>query len=485
MKRAKHNLSHYRMHTLDMGEFVPIACVPVLPGDTVQHSSSALVRVAPLNTPVMHPVAVRMHHFFVPNRIVWPESENGGWEQFITGGPDGNNQESPPTVKAPQAPKNLLHYLGVPVDPEGTRDVNGLALRATNLIWNEYYRDQDIESERPLESTSVPKIAWEKDYFTTARPWASKGPEITLPIGQYAPVLADADLATPGELVSMGGTDGNQWGMQQSGPGIDWSGGVNPSDPSDLHMVADLGAGSQININDFRAGFALQRYQEARARYGSRFTEYLRYLGITPSDARLQRPEYLGGGSTRLSFSEVLQTTPGAEGEVGVGDLYGHGIAGIRSNAYRKFFEEHGYIITVLSVRPKAIYENGCHREFLKTTKEDYFQKELANLGQQDVLMGELFLAQEDYRSTFGFQDRYDEYRQHWSFVGNDFRSVLNSWHLARDLDANVALNQDFIRCDPSKRIYQVETGDSLWAMINHKVVARRLVSKRAYPRIL
>lgn len=472
-----------------MGDLIPIACVPVLPGDTFQHRTSALVRMSPLNTPVMHPVQVRIHHFFVPNRLTWPESENGGWEQFITGGPDGDNSATPPRITMDGTARHLIGYLGVPpATGANLVQVNAMPLRAANMIFNEYYRDQDLVAARDLQDYTIPKCAWEKDYFSTARPWAQKGPAITLPLGDRAPVVADANLATAGELVSLGGTDGNQWGMQQSGPGIDWSGGVNPANPSDYQMIADLSQAESIDINQFRAGFALQRYQEARARYGSRFTEYLRYLGITPSDARLQRPEYLGGGVSRLNFSEVLQTTPSTEPDsAGVGDLYGYGIAGVRGNRYRKFFEEHGYVISMLSIRPKTMYVNGADREFFKRTKEDYFQKELTNLGQQEVKNGEIYVNQPDYLDTFGFQDRYEEYRHHRSFVGQAFRDTLNSWHLGRILDADTVLNEDFITCNPSDRIFQVgeENEDTCWIMANHSIVARRLVPKRAYPRIL
>lgn len=469
------------MVTAKMGELFPVGCVPVLPGDTFQHSTSALVRMAPLNTPVMHPVQVRLHHFFVPNRITWPESENGGWEQFITGGPDGNNSASPPTVNTDNNKKSMLSFLGLPPTELTQAPVNALALRAANMTINEYYRDQDIIAERALNDNTLANIAWEKDYFSTARPWAQKGSAVTLPIGTQAPIRAPTTSGTD----TLGVFDDNAGASRAMLPVTDTS--VIPGvAPAAADLYADLAAVTQLSINDFRAGFSLQRYQEARARYGSRFTEYLRYCGITPSDARLQRPEFLGGGSTRLNFSEVLQTTPASEaGTAGVGDLYGHGIAGVRSNAYRKFFEEHGYVISFMSIRPKTLYMNGAHREWLKTTKEDYFQKELANLGQQEILKGELYMDTGSRLQTFGFQDRYDEYRQHWSQVSGDFRDTLSSWHLARILDSNVALNPSFIDCQPKQDIFQVTTGDNCWIMVNHKIVARRMVPKRANPRII
>lgn len=431
----------------------------------------------------MHPVRIRIHHFFVPNRLVWPESENEGWENFITGGKDGTNSQQPPGVVTSTTKKSLATYLGNP-PTQTARRINAMPIRAANLIYNEYYRDQDLAPEASMNAPDIKNIAWEKDYFTTARPWAQKGPQITLPLGTKADVTVDQE-----GLTGVKGPDGNlNLKAESSGEGRmqALSGGNVPDDARLLY--ADLASASQVDINAFRAGFALQRYQEARSRYGSRFTEYLRYLGVTPSDARLQRPEFLGGGSTRLNFSEVLQTSKNSGEETGVGDLFGHGIAGMRTNAFRKFFEEHGYVISFFSARPKAIYLNGTHREFLKTTKEDYFQRELANLGQQEVRQGEVYLDSDNFDTgTFGWADRYDEYRTHPSFIGQDFRDTLKSWHFGRDLPQNVALNQSFIECRPTGNPFQVppETADTLWCMFNHHVVARRMVPKKANPRIL
>ncbi len=482
MKRSKHTLSHYRMVTCNMGQLIPIGCVPVLPGDTFQHSTSALVRVSPLNTPVMHPVSVRIHHFFVPNRLSWD-----GWEDFITGGEDGFDTSSPPTTQNSADPRSLPSYIGVP--PITGVSTSNMAVRACNQIFNEYYRDQDLTPKVSDTTHGIQNVAWEKDYFTTARPWTQKGPEVTLPVGSAAPIFAEEGVSS-GSDVKVGNPDnpGDVWDMNSGVPTKLEFG--NPDAGGLPNMYADLSSASAININDFRTAFSLQRYQEARARYGSRFTEYLRYLGVTPSDARLQRPEFLGGGTTRLNFSEVLQTAPqdasaGETDSKGIGDLFGHGIAGVRTNKYRKFFEEHGYVITMLSARPKSIYMNGVPREFLKTTKEDFYQKELVNLGQQEVLQSELYAEADS--GTFGFQDRYHEYRSQPSQIGQDFRTTLNAWHLGRELQEGVTLNADFVKCDPSRRIFQVTdtSVDTLWIMANHHIVARRLVPARANPRII
>lgn len=416
------------------------------------------------------------------------------WEDFITGGDGVTASPTIPTITTTADKKSLLTYLGLP--PVAGVEVSELPVRAVNKIFNEFYRDQDLVTARLEDDITVPKCAWEKDYFSTARPWTQKGPDVTVPVGDKAPITGFGTLGLPNRTSLLTKETGKTPGVTYANA---WDDAATPSfgieedplEPGYPNIYADLQNATGVAVNDFRAAFSIQRYQEARARYGSRFTEYLRYLGIRPSDARLQRPEYLGGGSTRVNFSEVLQTAPTSGrpnepgADLGVGDMYGHGIAGVRSNRYRKFFEEHGYVITMMSVRPKSLYLNGIPREWLKTSKEDFFQKELANLGQQEVYQAELYA--EAARDVFGFQDRYSEYRSQPSQITQDFRDTLNGFHMGRDLQPDVVLNEAFIQCDPSDRIYQVgtEVADTVWAMVNHKVVARRIVPKRANPRIL
>lgn len=493
MKRTKHTLSNYRLQTFDMGKLVPIGLQECLPGDTFQLSTSAMIRVTPLAAPVMHPVHVRIHHFFVPHRLVW-----SGWEDFITGGPDGMDVSSPPRLVVPATTKGTLYdYMGIPPNASGCSIID-LPIRGINLIWNEYYRDQDLQAERGALSNDVPDIAWGKDYFTAARPWSQKGPEVSLPIGTQAPIKGFGFQAAANN-------SGPKTGVIESDGEIrDYTDAVGtPSSNVFIEAVtdgsrrpnifADLSQAGAVSIIDFRRAFALQRYQEARARYGSRYTEYLRYLGVTPSDARLQRPEYLGGGSTRLNFSEVLQTAPaGAYADetpregFGVGDLYGHGIAGFRGARVRRFIEEHGYLHSFISVRPKGIYMNGIPRHFLRSTKEDYWQKELEHIGQQEILQNEIYAEPANtVQDVFGYQDRYSEYRETPSTVAGDFRDVLDFWHLARALPDTTALNEDFVKCVPTKRVFNVQTNHTLWAMINNHVVARRMVSGSAGSKIL
>jgi len=242
-------------------------------------------------------------------------------------------------------------------------------------------------------------------------------------------------------------------------------------------------------VNTVRRAFALQRYQEARARYGSRYTEYLRYLGVRPSDARLQLPEYLGGGKQTISFSEVLQTGPGStDGSPvpgGVGQMAGHGVGGMRTASYRRFFEEHGYVLSLMSVRPRTMYQQGVDRTWSRTTKEDFFQKELQEIGQQEIKQKEIFGGTSNDEGVWGYQDRYSEYKQQFNLVTGEFKNVLDYWHYGRKFTQVPALNSSFVSCDPTTRVYQEQTMDQLYVAVQNQIVARRMVKKSNASRIM
>jgi len=487
--RHRHTLSHYKLLTGDMGKLYPIGLIEVLPGDTAQHSASVFLRFSPMAAPVMHPVSVRIHHFFVPHRLTWPtEGPIGartGWEAFITAGADGNDAQTVPTQLTTGTGSDIMDYLGLPL--VASVPVSSLPIRCFNMIFNEFYRDQDLGGERTEEKVDVPFIAWEKDYLTMARPWTQKGDDVSVPIGGAAPVVSTGDgrpifktATTSGVgLEGDGTTNDARWTITTSAEPIQWQ---------DTKLEADLSGASAVPINEFRRAFALQRYAEARARYGSRYTEYLRYLGVTPGDARLDRPEYLGGGRARVAMSEVLQTTDTTNADptrYGVGDMYGHGVASTKSNRYRKSFTEHGYIMSLLSVRPKAMYLDGTSRTWLRRTREDFWQKELQQIGQQEVWDGEVFPDPATTYDIFGYQDRYREYREEPSRVAGEFRDVLKYWHLGREFVSAPALNETFTDCNPSKRIFNVQTNHGLWIAVQHNLVMRRLVARNASSRIL
>jgi len=495
MKRNKFSLSHYKLFTGDMGLLIPLTWYEALPGDSIQQATSALVRVSPLLSPVMHPVRVRIHHWFVPNRIIWDD-----WENFITGGDDGKDTSEPPYFsKASIAEGSLFDYFGVPpASYSPDLEFSALPFRAYNAIYNAHYRDQDLVTELVIDKTDgedtttetdIQNVAWEKDYFTTSRPWEQKGNEVTIPLGDDAPItgIGHGDGSTwasgPKNAYETDGTGAKSYAdyrLTSDGGAPAFAIEEDPNNAGFPNIRADLSEAGGISINDLRLALAIQRYQEARAQYGSRYVEYLRYLGVRSSDRRLQNPEYLGGGRQVIQFSEVLQT---AEGTDPVATMKGHGIAAMRTNRFRRFFEEHGIVMTLMSVVPKSIYSQGLARGFSRQIKEEYYQKELAFLGEQQIINKELYTEHSSPDDVFGYQSRYDEYRWLPSSIAGEFRSVLDHWHYARIFAGDIALNQSFTDSVPTKRVNAAQQSDVLYVMANHSIQARRMLQKYAKPR--
>lgn len=494
-KRTKISLSHYKIGSCKMGYLVPIQLTEVLPGDTIQCATSLFARVAPLVSPVMHPVHLKIHHWYVPYRLVWDK-----FEDFITGGPDGLDVSEFPTITAPEsgfAVGSLADYMGIPTGFGGI-ELSALPFRAYDLIYNEWYRDQDLESELAISkdsgadsttSLALQRGDWARDYFTTARPWPQKGMEVTVPMESG---LHSFDIVSDGPMTFRNNvspqSDNNFYIYPDSErvvktDAVQVGSGAYANQHlifnSGLKLNGDTSGGlGHIDINTLREAFALQRFEEHRSMYGSRYVEYLRYLGIKASDARLQRPEYLGGGKQTIQFSEVLQT---AEGTNPVGTLRGHGIAAARSNRFRRFIEEHGCIISLLLIRPISVYMQGIPRLWLNRVKEDFWQKELEHIGQQEVYTQELYAGAEE-GTVFGYQNRYDQYRQHENSISGEMRTILNYWHMARDFASAPTLNSDFINALPTNRVFASTTTDQIYFMAAHSVQARRLLARYGNP---
>lgn len=499
LKRPDSNvfdLTHDVKLSLDMGTLVPICIVDCIPGDKFQIGCESLLRFAPLVAPVMHRMDVTMHYFFVPNRILWPD-----WEKWIT------NEDTPvlaPYINIGPAQSNLplVDYMGVPTLTEGTPDmaVSALPFAAYQKVWNDYYRDQnlqdDIADDLVLVSgnntakmavlTTLRRRAWEHDYFTASLPFAQKGEAVQMPNQGDVPVYInkgefEGDVATSPEPWDVDTPVGT---IPVRAPLGDYEGPAG--DIGQGWLYADTSQGAAPNINDLRRAFKLQEWLELNARAGTRYVEnILAHFGVKSSDARLQRPEYITGTKSPVVISEILNTT-GEDGGLPQGNMAGHGISVTAGKYGRYYCEEHGYIIGIMSVLPKPAYQQGLPKHFARFDKYDYFWPLFANLGEQAVLNQEIDADQleADRKEIFGYVPRYSEYKYVPSRVAGDFKTSLDYWHLGRIFETPPALNADFIECNPSKRIFAVTSPDvnSLYCHVLNRIKAVRKMPKFGTP---
>lgn len=506
MKLYNHNLSYEKKLTCDMGELVPIGIQEVLPGDIMKHQTSVLIRVTPLLAPILHQVDVRISHFFVPYSQIW--NDDGGaetdWIAFVTGGKDGTATPTHPyhdLNAVTVAEGDLFDYLGIPpANYTGSGlTINALFTRAYAHIYNHYYRDQDLVTELTIDTTDgadsttdtdVQNIAWQKDEFTAARPWEQRGTEVEIPLGGSAKVTGIG-------VVGVAGT-GNVANIRETGDTglITYTDGWAAATAADVYVeeegttnypniYADLSTATGVPISALRESIGLQRYMELMARSGARYQEYLQaQWDVRGDDLRMQVPLLLASGRNSINFSEVVATAETGT-TVDVGDLKGHGIAAVRSNNYIRRFKEHGVVMTLLSVRPKAVYANAIARHMFRNAKEDYYVPQLALIGDQAITNKEVYSEHSTPDGVFGYSPRYNEYRHNTNSIHGGFHSTYAHWHLARIFTGDVALNQSFIECNPSKRILAEQTGDALLVQVYHNCLAKRPVLSFAKPQIL
>lgn len=487
--RSIFDLTHERKLSCNMGKLVPILCEEVIPGDTFKVKTDMLIRLAPMLAPVMHRMSAFTHYFFVPSRLL-----QSNWEPFITGGPTGTDATSIPTVSSGaggQAVGTLWDYFGLPT---GVANLSVVAypFRAYNLIYNEWYRDQNLQNKVALSladgadttsSMSLLSRNWEKDYFTTSLPWPQRGTGVTLPIGSSAPVVTNnqppslSGLGLTNSVLTMNSGQAGLFAGQPAG-----STG-NPHWGNQTGMQADLSSATASTINDLRQAFQLQKWMEKNARGGVRYVEsILAHFGVRSSDARLQRPEFLGGGRSPIVVSEVIQTSATATGQTAQGNMSGHGYSAQRSHEFTKSFEEHGYIIGILSVMPRTAYYQGVPRMWSRSSKLDFYWPSFAHLGEQAVLNKELYASAANPIGVWGYVPRYEEYRCRESSFHGDFRGSLDYWHMGRKFDTEPALNSSFVTCDPTARIFAVTTGDHLWIQLLNQVTAIRPIPRSGEP---
>lgn len=489
-KRNLIDLTHEKKLTTDFGKLVPVYTQQVIPGDSFKVNIEFLVRLMPMLAPVMHRANIFVHHFFVPYRLVWDN-----WNEFITGGVDGLSAPVHPTVSLSSVnwqdfkEGELADYMGLPtVDGEPTTGytVSSLWFRAYQLIYNEFYRDQTISTEISVPKTDGDDSAesqlfkmryrtWEKDYFTSALPWTQRGGDVHLPLGIEADDINYADQSTIRQASGANPTADQALNAGLTGHTV-LTGSTNGA--MRVENIESIEAGS-ITVNALRQAIALQQWLEKNARGGSRYIEQiLMHFGVKSSDARLQRPEYLGGGKSPIVISEVLNTTGTATAAQGA--MAGHGIAVNGWNGFKKFFEEHGVIISIMSVTPRSQYHQGIPKDFLKLDKLDHYWPSFAHLGEQEILNEELYFNPDDLaldnEKVFGYTPRYAEYKYQRSSIHGAFRSSLRFWTMARTFANLPGLSPGFLHITPEDAadIFAVEEGDKILVQALNDVKALR-----------
>lgn len=485
--RSVFNRSHSHKTSIPgTGYLIPIYVDEALPGDTFNLQLSSLMRFTTLINPIMDNVKADFFFFACPNRLLWEH-----WQDFM-GEHDAKGYQDTdylvPVVTTPvggHLEETLYDYMGIPINCADL-DPNALHFRMYNLVYNEWFRDQNLidpvtenVGDGPDTDTDYTLLKRGKrhDYFTSALPWPQKGVAVDLPLGATAPVVTGSDRTwdTGGEIaLRMWRSDSGNWASSDSTLGMDATdGGVeninntptltgNEFTPSNLW--ADLSNATASTINSLREAFQLQKMMEREALGGTRYIEIIKsHFGVTSPDARLQRPEYLGGGSITINIDAIPNTGDVGAGRV-IGDLKAIG-TGIGSNiSFTKSFTEHCCLLGLVNVRADITYQQGLNRMWSRQTKHDYYWPLLAHLGEQEVLNKELFAngtSTDD--DVFGYQERWAEYRYFPSLVSGVLRSAhsagIDEWHLALDFSAQPALNQAFIEeAPPFDRVTKATT---------------------------
>lgn len=496
MRRTKFDRSHVYKTTFDSGKLIPVFVDEVLPGDTSRLSVKYFSRLATPIKPIMDNIYLDWFFFFVPNRLVWEHWQNFCFEQED---PDDSTDYVCPTTSLTGKSDDTLNgvgtlwdYFGLPTGlPNTISGINALPFRGVYLIWNEWFRDENLQksvkiqkgdtnevfdgsrvSEQPEWLQRIPESylpcpprGKRHDYFTSALPWTQKGPGVELPLNGNAPLLsADTQMHfqamfpsfkgyNPGNLsgiVDTTSTNNAQF-VQVTPEGVaDWG-------------YADLSGVSAATINSLRTAFQMQKFYERLARGGSRYTEVLRsFFGVVSPDARLQRPEFLGSFTKMMNINPIAQTSS-TNDTTPQGNLSAYGVTGAKFHGFTKSFVEHGYVFGFCCARADLTYQQGINRMWTRSTVYDWYWPTFAHLGEQAVLLKEIYATgdTEQDNSVFGYQERYAEYRYKPSVICGKFRSNikgnLDMWHLSQYFETAPKLNPEFIEEDvPIKRIIAV-----------------------------